>query len=404
MKPSRGTYPYQYFWDTCFHAFILSALNKPAEAKQCLRSLFAMQTKDGFVGHMLFWKKLLPDRINDIFQTRFALKNFFRPYMSSLIQPPLAAQAVLRVYKADGDIAFVREMLPKLKKQYKWLVKNRDLDGSRLLSIISYFESGMDWKPAYDEVLGMKPGKANAITFVKVVWVDIRNFFNGYDPEKIAQKDYFVVRDAGLNTIYSRNLFALADMCQLLDDEEADYFAQKAKAVEECILRLMYDKADGAFYDVYGKENRKLKTPKPTIFFPMTIRNMADQVGDDLIRKHLLNKDEFWTTFPIPSVAINHPAFNPHESIYIWRGPTWVIYNWFLHQFLLETGFREEARFMVESVKNLIIKSGFREYYNPFTGEGYGAHDFTWSGLIVDMMDKDETVKQGGQPSDFTTS
>ncbi|WP_439673173.1 hypothetical protein [Cupriavidus necator] len=33
-----------------------------------------------------------------------------------------------------------------------------------------------------------------------------------------------------------------------------------------------------------------------------------------------------------------------------------------------------------------IERSGFREYYNPFSGEGYGAKDFTWSGLVIDMV------------------
>lgn len=46
-----------------------------------------------------------------------------------------------------------------------------------------------------------------------------------------------------------------------------------------------------------------------------------------------------------------------------------------------------EAENMTEVVMQLISKGGFREYYNPFTGEGYGAPDFTWSGLVVDMME-----------------
>jgi hypothetical protein len=33
----------------------------------------------------------------------------------------------------------------------------------------------------------------------------------------------------------------------------------------------------------------------------------------------------------------------------------------------------------------LVEKSGFREYYDPVTGEGHGAREFTWSGLLVDM-------------------
>jgi hypothetical protein len=34
-----------------------------------------------------------------------------------------------------------------------------------------------------------------------------------------------------------------------------------------------------------------------------------------------------------------------------------------------------------------ITRCGFREYYDPFTGEGHGAREFTWSGLLVDMAD-----------------
>ena len=32
-----------------------------------------------------------------------------------------------------------------------------------------------------------------------------------------------------------------------------------------------------------------------------------------------------------------------------------------------------------------MLKSGFREYYHPDSGAGYGARDFGWSTLVVDM-------------------
>lgn len=49
---------------------------------------------------------------------------------------------------------------------------------------------------------------------------------------------------------------------------------------------------------------------------------------------------------------------------------------------------------MIESIRELVGKSGFREYYNPFTGQGYGAEDFTWAGLVLDMiqMEKGEKI------------
>jgi hypothetical protein len=37
------------------------------------------------------------------------------------------------------------------------------------------------------------------------------------------------------------------------------------------------------------------------------------------------------------------------------------------------------------ALESLIERSGFREYYDPFTGEGHGAREFTWSGLLIDM-------------------
>ena len=46
----------------------------------------------------------------------------------------------------------------------------------------------------------------------------------------------------------------------------------------------------------------------------------------------------------------------------------------------------------MEAIRNLIQLSGFREYYNPFSGEGYGACDFTWSGLVVDMLNLQEVM------------
>ena len=50
----------------------------------------------------------------------------------------------------------------------------------------------------------------------------------------------------------------------------------------------------------------------------------------------------------------------------------------------------------MQSMLKLIEKSGFREYYNPFSGEGYGAEDFTWAGLILDMMSNADLKNRKG--------
>ena len=173
-------------------------------AKAHLVSLFALQEEDGFVGHMVYWDRLKPGRITDVFQSKFGMgKNFFQPHMSALVQPPMAAQAVERVYKLSGDKNFLQQMLPKLKKYYRWLANNRDFDGSGLLTIISPFESGMDWKPTFDVALGLPKGKGNWRLFFKAVGVDFRNYLNNFNLRKIYEKGYFQVKEVGYYILQS---------------------------------------------------------------------------------------------------------------------------------------------------------------------------------------------------------
>ncbi len=392
-QPSPERYPFQYFWDTCFHAIILITIGEPEHARLHLRSLFAVQREDGFVGNIIYWKKNLPGRFTDFFQMNAStILQLRSPHMSSIVQPPLAAQAVMQVYKETGDKSFLEEILPKLKKYYGWLQKNRDFDGDHLLSIISPFESGMDWKATFDPVLGFH-GKANPKLFIKVITVDFKNFCRNYNLKKIAQADYFRVKDAGFNSVYARNLLYMAELCRIMNDSDEDKFSNLAKKVTRSIIDVMYDREDEAFYDTAGSENKKLKILTPTIFYPVLMDVIPDEMDEAVMKRHFYKGGEFDASYPIPSLAKNEAAFNPGQSVYIWRGPTWIVNNWFLHKYLLKNGHNKEAKTLMNSILNLIGKSGFREYYNPFTGEGYGARDFTWGGLVLDMLhdEKHET-------------
>jgi hypothetical protein len=64
-----------------------------------------------------------------------------------------------------------------------------------------------------------------------------------------------------------------------------------------------------------------------------------------------------------------------------------MVPHWFVYHGLKRYGFKEEATWLRERSTALLEKSGFREYFNPETGEGYGADNFTWGSLVVDMME-----------------
>ncbi|HEX2934786.1 MAG TPA: hypothetical protein VHO72_05485 [Bacteroidales bacterium] len=394
-KPSLKPYASQYFWDSCFHAIIFTALGEVEMAKKHIESLFSLQQDDGFVGHIIYWNEILPNRLTDIFQSRLGLGcKLFRTHSSALIQPPIISQAVENIYNKTNDIEFLRKIYPKLKKYFAWLQDNRDFEGDGLLSIISPFESGMDWKPTFDEVVGFRHRKATRELFWKMVLVDFKNFIHGYNLKTIYKKGYFIVKEVGFNTIYIQNLRIMARLGKLLNDRESDHYKTRAEKVLHRLMETMYDEQDAAFYDIYGKDYRKIKVLTPTIFYPVVIDGLPEEIRKKVIDRHLFNAEEFEVPYPIPSVAKNDPSFDPAQSIYIWRGPSWIVFNWFIYHFLKDSGYEREANLFISCISKLIEKSGFREYYNPFTGEGYGATDFTWTGLIVDMLKKENKTPE----------
>jgi glycogen debranching enzyme len=307
--------------------------------------------------------------------------------MSSLIQPPLVAQALLRIYQKSKDDDILLQLLPRIKKYFHWLRVNRDFDGDGLISIISAFESGIDWKPSFDELLGNTSGKTSNKYFWKNISVDFRNFLKWYNLKRIYKANVFIVKETLLNTMYVQDLRALSELCRIAKDDDAEKFEALAHKAANRIIEIMYDEESAAFYDVYGPENKKLKVLTFTIALPILMKEVSKEMAHEILTRHFLNEEEFNLNYPISSVAKSEPSFYPYESKFLWRGPTWTVVNWFLYHSFQANGFERESKKLFQSVKDLIEKSGFREYYNPTTGKGYGAKDFTWSGLVVDMMD-----------------
>ena len=145
--PALRSYPFQWFWDSCFHAIALTHLDKEL-AKAELATLLSGALPSGFIPHIIFWE--LEKRDDFLSQN---LVGRTSPYYSSTIQPPILAYAVERAYQATGDEAFLSDAIPTLKAYYRWLRENRDPDDDGLLAIIQPEESGIDCSPKYDEDL-----------------------------------------------------------------------------------------------------------------------------------------------------------------------------------------------------------------------------------------------------------
>ena len=147
-QPSPSTYPYQWLWDSCFHAIALSHFS-PEDAKKELRSAVSQQFENGMLPHMIYWE---PGTLVDIQWGREGKKR-----TSTITQPPLIAEAVWRIFEKDGDAAFLAEMYPALSSFYEYLLTARDPRSNHLAGIINPDESGEDNSPRFYNLLPLPP-------------------------------------------------------------------------------------------------------------------------------------------------------------------------------------------------------------------------------------------------------
>ncbi len=374
--PSAHSYPFQWFWDSCFHAIALTRIDVEL-AKAELRSLAQGARPDGFMPHIIFWQ---PDREVMARQTL----RLSTPYLSASIQPPVIALAVERVYRASGDERFRDELLPVVAAFFRWLRDNRDPDGDELIAVVQPDESGVDASPKYDPLLGYPGDNDDLVRAINAIYARYEPL--GNNDRRIIAADVFVVEDVLVNSIYAQGLQSLARLTR--DPSEAAEYRAWAGRVLAALMEKCYDPVRGLFLDLLGTEERRTEVNTISALFPLIVEGLDPAVAERLVADHLRNPAEYALPYPAPSVAADAPGFNPdHPHGFIWRGPTWVNSNWFLAHALHDRGYVEDARRIGAATRALVDAQGFRECYNPYTGEGQNASGFGWTSLVVDFPD-----------------
>lgn len=393
--PAVRCYPFQWFWDSCFHAIVWTHFDIE-RAKDEIRSLLSWQSEDGFIPHIIFWnRKKVMTKPWHYFESKpwlvlpFIPTSIGKPKTSAMIQPPIIAHAVERIYEKGKDKAFLEEIFPGLVKYYKWLSLNRDRDKDGLISIIAPFEAGTDFNPVHDKFLGLKRPGAIPL-FLKPRFETFLNKLNGYNLDKIFKADRFVVKDVSVNSYYINNLRVLAKLAEVIGDKKTAFWADKlAKKVLNSLLIKLYDKKDGIFFNLGKKDKLRSETLTIVSLIPLIIHDLPKNIVQKLVENYLLNPDKFWLPYPIPSIAKDEPEFRPDGKLmgllYDWRGSAWVNTNWFLFHALKHHGFPEVANTLKEKTIKMVTRNGFHEKFNPITGEGIDAKDFGWSTLVIDM-------------------
>lgn len=287
--PDRFPHRDMWFWDSAFHSlgdkYISSTL-----AEDAIKSVLSTQRKDGFIA----------------FQMNPEKKRISEEYT----QPPLLAWASYSLYQMSKNEKFLDYTYPKLKKNLLWFHQNRDNAKGRLLAwkiqpspICKGGETGMDNSPRFDQ---LNPKEAMAA-------IDLNCF-------AISEMEY------------------LEKMAQELGKKKDVVFWQReTKIRKDLVNSLLWDEKDHFYYDL--KEDGKLNRIKTVASFLPLFAGIADKSQAEYLIKHLKNPEEFWTDFPIPSVSKDEASYCKD----MWRGPTWINYNFLIIEGLKRYGYYDIA-------------------------------------------------------------
>ena len=371
--PSPNTYPYQWLWDSCFHAIVLAQFD-PHFAKEELRSLVAKQFPDGMIPHIIFWKPRLATPYHLAWGSHGT---------SWITQPPMLAYAIWEIHRRAPDKAFLEEMYAPTLAFYRYFIEKRDPENQHLCGIINPDESGEDNSPRFDA-----PMKVNsAVSYARhlILRHKLPNRIWNFQNDLSMKKDFWV-KDVPFNVILIRNLQALGHIASFLGHEVGEHFALQH---EELIKNAMREKlfSDGVFWSSMNGDDTPLRVATWAHFAPLFAGLYTKEEADVLMEKHFRNAATFRAPFGVRTVSKEEPSYRPHGTGF-WRGPIWFAPHWFIYKGLCAYGYKDDAIFVRNANIELIEQNGFREYFNPETGKGYGAKNFTWGTLTLDMMEQ----------------
>ena len=331
MAPSMSHYIGVWQWDAYFHALAYRHVNMQLAQDQ-LRIMIDHQREDG----------MIPDAVHD----EGTVTHLDSPVNADVTKPPLLAWAAWKLYEQDGDAEFLNEIYEPVVRWNKWWFEYNDIDHDGLCEYEHPFSSGLDDSPLWDE--GMP------------------------------------VESPDLNTYLVLQQEALGRIAGVIGEKaDAKMWEQRASELMQRMLEQEWDAGTGLFWANHSGVRVNVRTPFS--LFPLLTGRLSAEVSRGLV-DHLTNEHEFWSRYPVPTVAMDDPMYDPMR---MWRGPAWINVNYLLIEGLQRSGYPEVARELRRRTLDLVCgREDIYEYYNPETGERplQAASTFGWSAaMFIDL-------------------
>ena len=407
--PSGTLYPHQWSWDSAFIARGYAHYDQE-KAETELLNLFKGQWKNGMLPHIIFRpgeEGYFPGP--EIWNTDISPHAPEGIATSGITQPPIHAIMAYSIYEISQDkeesLRFLKEIFPGLVNFHRYLYRERDPYGEGLVYIRHPWESGMDNSPVWDiplqeiEIpegaipsykrrdlehvpLSERPGNReyDKYLYLLQIFKDCR-----YEEARIFEECPFIIQGNLFNAILHQSNKALYNIADLLHEDKREILSW-IDMTEKAFNHKLWDGEDGFYYVFDMKNNRPIKACTAAGFVPLfgglPDIKQARILVDTLDTECFCKMDS--ECYAIPNYNTCAEDFSPQNY---WRGPIWININWLIYEGLKGYGYMEYASLVRNSIIKLVQKSGFYEYFDPFTGKGHGTKDFSWTAaLFLDVI------------------
>jgi hypothetical protein len=348
--PNRRKYPWQWLWDSCFHAIAWSALGD-ARCRTELESLFSLQLPNGFLPHMGYQTD--PER---------SLALWRGPGHSDVTQPPMYGHA-LRVLATRGFR--VEHLYGRAASALRYLFDQRGDPTSGMIRVVHPWETGCDDSPRWDgwDSRPFNERRWNRHKRELVRSIVLKDGAAWSNPR-------FEVASAGFSALVAFNaheLAALTGDADLLERATALSAAIDAQWLDEkrtwSDVRLRGQGDGGSIRTLDG-------------LFAALICD--DEQHVEAAFAEIFNRARFWRPYGPSGAAADEPAYRPSRY---WRGDAWPHEIYLMMVAAQRRGKAEAAQKLAQGLVVGCARSSFAERWNPETGAPLGAVPQGWAAL-----------------------
>lgn len=387
--PTKGLYPFQWNWDSCFTALGQSHFDVDRAWTE-IETLFAHQWDDGMVPHMVFHEPAptyFPG--SDVWGTGRAVPT------SGITQLPIGGYAIAELWRRSAGRYDDRAsaLVEKADRWHDWFYRTRDPKAEGMVAVIHPWESRdntIDWDVAFERVPteGVMAYERNDLKhadpatrptkqqYDRYLWL-VQHFRGlGWDSARTHDASPFQVVDPGFNAILIRSCLDVAELAEHLGlGEIARRNRSRAERALPALERLWSD-AHGQYLPLDRIGSALVESPSIGGLIPVFAPIPGARVRTIVATLASIGEE---VRYLVPSHDPRDPRFDLRRY---WRGPVWHVCNYLIADGLRAAGEMGMFNRIVADSIALIEKSGFAEYYDPRDGTPLGGGRFSWTAAM----------------------